>query len=273
MNEVKSIGVVGGGMVGRATARCFMEWGLVKVYDSDPDRSTHKAEDVLACDLVFLCLPTPQEPMGYRADTSAIESFLSPLAGSEANLVLKSTVPVGTTRRLREEYRLPNLVHSPEFLTARCSLVDAQTPARNIVGGEYGDCSKTLTNLLSKRFPGVPVIQMTSDESELVKLVVNGFFSVKVAYFNEVRTLADQLGMSWDRVMRGVLSDGRIAHSHTQVPGPDGQRGFGGACLPKDLGNLITMILDAKQTPWVTNAAMMRNRTTDRPGTLGEGQQ
>lgn len=119
-----------------------------------------------------------------------------------------------------------------------------------------------LNRLYKSRFPGVPLYMMTSDESEAVKLFTNGFFAVKIAFFNEVRALADKLGLDWERVLGGVLSDGRISHNHTQVPGPDGQRGFGGACLPKDLANLIQCLYDAEtSSPYlsVCNSARMRN--------------
>jgi UDPglucose 6-dehydrogenase len=158
-------------------------------------------------------------------------------------------VPIGTTRRLREKYGLTNLVHNPEFLTARCSVVDAQTPARNIVGGVPGPggcaCEELLESLYRKRFPGVPVLRMTSDESEAVKLGLNGFFAQKVIYFTHLWLLARQHGLDWSRVIGGILSDGRVAHAHTQVPGQAGRLGAGGACLNKDLSNLVQCFQDA----------------------------
>ena len=81
---------------------------------------------------------------------------------------------------------------------------------------------------------------MTSTESELTKLVVNGFFATKVTFFNAARAVCEATGCDWEHVLEGVMSDGRIAHAHTRVPGPDGRPGYGGACLPKDLLNLIT---------------------------------
>ena len=102
----------------------------------------------------------------------------------------------------------------------------------------------------------------------MAKLVCNSFFAVKVAFFNEIREWADAEGVDWEALMQAVLSDGRIAHSHTQVPGPDGKRGFGGACLPKDLSNTIMLMEDANRpTPLVAiicYAAMSRNEDRDR---------
>lgn len=273
------IGIVGNGTVGSATARAFMEWGEIRAYDDVASKRTHSLPEVLDCDLIFVCLPTPQRPGSMQCDISIVDRFfalqvpehLGPNLSS-TNFVLRSTVPIGTTEVLREKYGLDRLVHSPEFLTARCALTDAQMPARNLIGDD-GDwvgsakrweSSHVLHRLYERRFPGVPIHVMTSRESEAVKLVTNGFFAVKIAYLNEVNALVARLdnggGMSWERVLNAVLADGRIAHSHTQVPGPDGEYGFGGACLPKDLANLICCItsepgLDAL----VTGAAYARN--------------
>lgn len=247
------LGIVGGGVVGRATARAYLEHALeVRVHDIVPERSTHPIDDVLACDLVMICLPE-----------SAVEEFFSGHAGSNQNFVIRSTVPIGTTRRLAEWYELPNLVHSPEFLTSRCAVADAQMPARNIIGyprfGRLG-LGKELQELYKQRFPGVPLHCMTSDESEAVKLFQNAFFAAKVAFWNECRTLADHHGLDWRTVMDAILADGRISPSHTQVPGPDGKRGFGGSCLQKDLDALIGQFDEADVARYVTWAAQERNR-------------
>lgn len=263
------IGVVGGGVVGSATARAYGgHVGEVRVFDTDPRRATHSLDAVLECDLTFVCLPTPQRKDGIGHDLSAVEGFFKRMAGSAARVVLRSTVPIGTTRRLAHEYALPGLVHSPEFLTARTATVDAMTPARNLIGNpafpEVRDAEHRLAELYAMRFPGVQTIVGHSDETEAVKLFVNGFFAVKIAYFNEVRALADALGLEWHAVLKGMLSDGRIAHSHTQVPGPDGKRGFGpdhpNACLPKDAAALARQIEQAGLCAAVTRGALERNR-------------
>ena len=287
-------GIVGGGVVGRATARAFMEHAEIRVYDTVKEKGTHTLTEVLDCDMVFVCLPTPQKTnslecdltvslecdmtVSLECDLTAIHSFFQEVVQRDkcsSSFVLRSTVPIGTTRRLRQEYGLPNLIHSPEFLTARCSLTDAQIPARNIVGGkgigEYqvsDECTEKLTALYLQRFPGVPCLTMTSDESEAVKLMLNSFFGVKVAFFNEMYALAKKFGLNWSVVMKGIMSDGRIAHSHTQVPGPDGKFGFGGECLPKDIASLIHQFLMSGVSPMVCLAAHTRNRYEDRERTL-----
>ncbi len=271
------IGIIGGGTVGRATARAFIEHvDEVRVYDVVPERATHSyAEVACGSDITFVCLPTPQKKGSLDCDISIVEGFFKnaqEVGHGDFNFVLRSTVPIGTTKRLAQEYGLSNLVHSPEFLTARCAVTDAHLPSRNIIGIPVEDvandltnvCGHILENLYLSRFPGVPCLCMKADESEAVKLFTNGFFATKIGYFNEVYQLAQKLDLDWDRVMEGVLSDGRIAHSHTKVPGPDGKLGFGGSCLPKDLASLKYQLLNNGCGLGVVSSVHDRNREFKR---------
>jgi UDPglucose 6-dehydrogenase len=261
------IGIVGGGCVGSATARAFSGFvDEVRVWDIVPDRcSTPSIMHTVNSDLVFLCLPTPQKQGSLECDLTAVHAFFSSIAKRDANFVLRSTVPIGTTRALRLRYELPNLVHSPEFLTARTATCDAMMPARNIIGlpilDEYGDnkAAYMLDKLYRQRFPHVRTFVMSSDESEAVKLFQNAFSAVKIATFNEFRCLADAKGLDWQRVMDGLLAGGWIAPIHTQVPGPDGRRGFGGACLVKDLANLVSHAKEEMGDMAMCRAAIERN--------------
>lgn len=274
------IGIIGNGVVGNATARTWMEHAEeVRVYDQQKVRCTHSIEQLLlpgVCgldklDLIFICLPEDKIEVPFLAN-------LPYGWDRNANLVIKSTVPIGTTRRLREQYQLPNLVHSPEFLTARCAVADAQLPAQLIIGEPamrrmsfcppdmpvitprpWTTCGCMLRDAYYKRFPGVPIRFMTPDESEAVKLFLNSAFAVKVAFFNELNLLAEKLGLDWQRVLEGMLGDGRITNSHTKVPGPDGKYGFGGACLPKDLKQLCDLLEDNELGSFVCKGAYCRN--------------
>lgn len=275
------VGVVGGGVVGRATARAFLEHvDEVRVYDVVKERRTHALYDVMEdSDIVFVCLPTPQKAGSLECDTSVLDDFLRGFAGTSKNLVIRSTVPVGFTRDRHLNYRLPNLVHSPEFLTARCATVDAMTPTRNLIGvpnlthraTDGHPCvpgsltgATALESLYRERFPHVKIHYLSSDESEAVKLFTNAFFATKVAFWNEMRAFAESKKLDWNAVMAAVLADGRIHPSHTQVPGPDGEYGFGGACLPKDAASLIYQMQQSGSVPFVTLAAHNRNALIDR---------
>lgn len=266
------IGVVGGGVVGQATARSYLEHvDEVRVYDMLPERRTVVSlEELDACELVFICLPEKEVEV----------LFTHPLFNPHLSYVIKSTVPVGTTRKLAEKYSLTNLVHSPEFLTARCAMTDAQIPSRNVIGypgwNFRSGCNlddyikeftqpheqglATLCRLYKQRFPGVPCHVMRSDESEALKLIQNGFFAAKVSYMNEVWVMCNRLGLDWGRVRAALLADGRIAHAHTMVPGPDGRFGYGGSCLPKDLTQLIDCIEQSGASAPVCRAVQERNK-------------
>jgi len=263
MSELPTIGVIGAGFVGSAVARGFNLFADVRVYDIDPKRATHKFEETVSSDFVFICLPTPMKSAeGAECDLSIIESFFEQyshvsyesgeiISRAESPIfIIKSTVPIGTTKKLYEQYRVP-IVHNPEFLTARTALIDFITPARNIVGGTVFNCAtfdkaedenryhhpdavSKVQKLLLDRFPGAPCLVMSSEESEFVKYMANTFFATKVMFFNEMRMLADKLALDWDSVLEGTMADGRIGKSHYQVPGHDGDWGFGGTCVLPD---------------------------------------
>lgn len=269
------IGIIGNGVVGNATAKAFERGHEVLVYDCLPERRTHCLGNTIMCDLIFVCLPTPAARDG-SCNTDAVDAFFAGLGvlpfvdERKQNFVLRSTVPIGYTRKARKRFNLPNLVHSPEFLTARTAVEDTANPTRLVVGWYTTSgalpivYSHPVLDLYKQRWPNVPPLNMTSDESEAVKLFQNAFSAVKIAAFNEFRSLSDKLGMDWNAVLGALLASGWINPMHTQVPGPDGKRGFGGGCLPKDLNNLMWQMLEERLSPMVCSSAAMRNRL-DRP--------
>lgn len=258
------VGVVGGGVVGQAIAKSYFEFCETRVYDVQPERRTHTFDEVLAADFVFVCLPTPQKQNDIGLNTDVLVKFFESLEGEQRNrnFVIRSTVPVGFTRATFD-MQVPNVLHSPEFLTARCSFQDAMMPMVNMIGspafGRQSEVVNALMNLYSVRFPEARTIALTSDETELVKILRNTFFSAKIAMLNEFRTLCDKLGVSWDDVRNAFLQDNRINSSHTQVPGPDGKRGFGGTCLPKDLSEFRAQCRASGVPAPVATAAFVRN--------------
>lgn len=278
------IGVVGCGVVGSALLEAYHGSGYCEClgYDVDRNRTAGQTweaplDEVMGCDLVFACLPTPQREGSLALNLDEVEGFFNalPPESRKATVVLRSTVPVGTTRSLAERYLMPNLVHSPEFLTARTAVEDACNPRLNVVGttgdeagraGQFrrGEGWAALMTLYQDRFPDVPVKVMTSDESELVKLGTNSFYAVKVAYFNELQQLARKLGCDYEVVRDAMVAEGRVGELHTLVPGPDGKCGFGGACLPKDLAQFVEHCRKGNMPNPMTTAAFVRNSQFDR---------
>jgi len=236
-----NIGVIGCGFVGKAVAKGFAQFSDIKIYDIDQKKATHTFDEVVNCDFVFLCLPTPMiSAEGGKANLSIVESCLDDIYGSNINsdaiFIIKSTVPIGKTKEWTEKYEELHIVHSPEFLTARSAIVDFICPARNIVGCEEKDYNEGIKvkKLLEDRFPGTVCFIMKTEESETVKYIANCFFATKVLFFNEMKLLTDKKGLSWDSIMEGVMSDGRIGTSHYEVPGHDGDYGVGGTCVLPD---------------------------------------
>lgn len=257
----ETIGIVGNGFVGGAIVQGFSTFKDIFVYDNDPNKSVNSLDDVLSAKYVFVCLPTPMvSAEGGECNLSIIEDFFSNVKYKEDQVfIIKSTVPVGTTKRLREEYNLPNIVHCPEFLTARTARVDFICAARSIVGGE-AIYTSMVKSLLEERFPGTPVYLTTSDESELIKYASNCFFATKIMFFNEMRLLCDELELNWDSVIQGIVSDGRIGQSHFQVPGHDGEYGFGGACFPKDVNAMIKTMEENGLNPELLKSVWEENK-------------
>ena len=239
---IDTVGIVGNGFVGNAVYQNVRDKLNCKVYDVDKNRSFNTLKEVLNQQIIFLCLPTPMR-MDGSCDLSILDKFFRKLNPSdytngERIFVIKSTVPIGTTKKYAKDFPV---VHNPEFLTARNAVYDFANARRTVVGGS-GSLVVRVANFFRDYFPPIPVIMMSSDESEAVKYFSNTFLAYKVAYFNKIYDMCDKLGIEYTHVMQGVTADDRIGKSHTKVPGIDNDRGFGGTCFPKDLNSLIVQM-------------------------------
>jgi UDPglucose 6-dehydrogenase len=275
---MNSIGVIGNGFVGGAVAEGFKHYFDVKVFDSNPKKSSNTLNETVLQKFVFICVPTPMSTNGGECDLTHIKNLFDSvkhIKNAETIYIIKSTVPVGTTSQIKSDHPNLNIVHCPEFLTARTAKIDFITPSRVIVGypkdfySPEHEVPKAVMDLFKERLPGCSALLMNSEESELVKYTANCFFATKISFFNEIKMLSDSLGCDFRTLMSGVLSDGRIAASHHQVPGHDGLPGFGGACFPKDLNALIHMMKSKNIQPnvlkgaWKTNTNVRVNEFTE----------
>tara|TARA_B100001250_G_scaffold68998_1_gene55304 strand:+ start:120 stop:917 length:798 start_codon:yes stop_codon:yes gene_type:complete len=235
------IGIIGNGFVGNAVYQNLRDKVECKVYDVDKNRSPNTLEEVLKQNFIFVCLPTPMKENG-ECDLSILDQFFENIFWDnpdiEGTFVIKSTVPIGTTRRYSEKY---NVIHNPEFLTARNAVEDFRNSERNVVGGDEELC-KEFVDFFGDVFPKIPSLIVSSDESEAIKYFSNVFLAYKVAYFNKIYDVCEVTKMNYKNVSFGVSTDSRIGKSHTQVPGIDNDRGFGGTCLPKDINSLIVQM-------------------------------
>ena len=244
---MRKIGIIGRGFVGSAVEFGFSaQTGCdadVKVYDKDPTKSTHTLEETVnETDVVFISVPTPSNTDG-SIHLGILESALSDINNvykNNAIILIRSTVTPGTTKKLQEKFTNLRLVFNPEFLTERSAKFDFINQARFILGGKKED-TNIVTELYKWRFgDSVPCIETNFETEEMIKYMNNCFFATKVSFMNEMYDIASKCGVDWNIAVDGWVRDGRIGHTHLAVPGPDGDHGFGGHCLPKDLSAIIS---------------------------------
>ena len=152
--------------------------------------------------------------------------------------IIKSTVPPGTTSSINRMCKNIDVMFSPEFLTEANSFEDFKNQTRIILGGPRPATSVVKT-MFRKAFPEIPIVKTSSNHAEMVKYFINCFLSTKVIFANQMFDLCEASGIDYDKVCEYALLDKRIGTSHLAVPGPDGDRGFGGHCFPKDLSAMI----------------------------------
>jgi UDPglucose 6-dehydrogenase len=258
-----NIGVIGNGFVGSATVACFSLHAKVRVYDNDPRVAIDSFEETVGkSDFVFICVPTPMSMQSGRIDLSIIRSVFDKIAAlkdkSDCILIVKSTVIPGTVETLISEYPQLKIVFSPEFLTERSARLDFINASRIIIGGESDLVDRT-EKMFRVRFLHTPILKTDVTTAQFIKYMSNCFFAVKVSFMNEMNQAADKLGVNWQDSVKGFLLDGRIGNSHIDVPGHDGQMGFGGKCFPKDINAFINLFEDNGIDPLIMRAAWEKN--------------
>jgi len=254
--------VVGAGVVGKA----FISTLLVNVNCSIVD-PTHK-ENAAFCpeysDIVFFCLPTPTRSDG-AIDISIFQYYLDQLAfiSFPGLVILKSTLTPQYLEKFKTEYPKLRLVYFPEFIREGEASYDMLNPQFHVLGGARTDTYDV--DQFTKQHTKIhhcPVYDTDLVTASLVKYFINSWLATKVVFMNEFNSLHQNSNsaVAWDEFITIVSTDYRVGNSHLDVPGPDGQFGFGGMCFPKDTTALLTYAKESGIELSLINQAVEKNK-------------
>lgn len=273
INKEFKVGIVGQGFVGSAVKAGFEHVTTVLTYDKfQTSKSNSTLENIVEnCEIIFVCIPTPMvletgeahtgfvEEVVKDIDDIAQELYRANVITHSPTLVVKSTIPPGTAEKLDAMLSICTVAFNPEFLTEANAINDFMFQDRIVLGASSNHNISQLVNLYKYAFPNATIYETSATNAEMIKYVANCFLAVKVSFANEMYNLCQEVGADYDEVVGGAKLDKRLGASHWQVPGPDGDRGFGGHCFPKDMEALKYVATQHNLQLPVINGAIFTN--------------
>ena len=289
-----SIGIIGIGVLGKALLETYELINndnnndnnnlVIKSYDKYNNTHIGKTqcnikcnsiEEMIDCNIIFLCLPT--EFCNIKKEYEKTEIYLVCAKLEELDysgiVILKSTVEPKTTSHLSTIYSKLNIVHNPEFLTARTATEDYKNQKHIVLGfvDKYNYTYKNnfrdkeniimyLDTFFKLYFPSAKISICSSDESESMKLFCNSFYATKIQFFTEIKLLCDSLGIEYNNIRSLMLNNEWINPMHTTIPGPDGNISYGGKCFPKDIESLREVFEKMEVSHKVIDAVISENK-------------
>jgi UDPglucose 6-dehydrogenase len=268
-----NVGIIGAGVVGLATATVLKKKHTIYVYDKFKDEyKLSMPELVFNSEIAFICVPTPMKQSG--------EMDLSPITDSLDNLlevhkrinkdpssliaVIRSTSVPGTADYLSTKYPF-KFASNPEFLTEKNALSDMENTSRIVIGATDNQTSSKIRELYISLFPNAQYFLSDNKTAEMSKYSANVFLASQIVLANEINGICSSLGIDYNKIKEVLLSDKRIGRN-LDVPGHDGNHGFGGKCFPKDLAALIHLSETKGYDPlllkqvWDLNQRVRENR-------------
>ena len=263
---ITTIGIIGQGFVGSAVYNGMKEYFNILTYDIDPLKfsNTQSLQEIITqSNICFICVPTPMKKDG-RCDKSILIKLLNQIdticsiVNKQIILVIKSTIPPGTTQYLNNQFEKLHIVFNPQFLTQANANDDFKNQNRIIIGGDR-PYSTQVKNIYSIAFPGIPIIKTSSTIAQLVKYITNTFLAMKVSFSNQIYQLCQQINQDYDKVIEYATYDERLGKTHWTVPGTDGDLGYGGHCFPKDIAALKNLMDNLNLDTTILTAVIKKN--------------
>lgn len=258
---MKTIGIIGQGFVGNSVKEGLKSHFKIQTYDLIKEKQTVKTLEELftKSDILFVCLPTPMKLTG-ECDIKIVEKVFDELNEYGKKIViLKSTVPPGTCNLIVDKYPNLDVVFNPEFLTEANAVKDFMEQDRIVLGCDSNETFETVEALFRVVFKSIPILKTDRKTAEMVKYITNCFLATKVSFANNVYDICKKAGIDYNEMIDIVKYDKRTGSSHWVVPGPDGDRGYGGHCFPKDMKAFVYYASTLGYYPLVIDSAIKVN--------------